>query len=312
MNRILIGYDGSQRGDDALALGRALAQLAAEPHVVVANVYEALMPKDSHGTPCLREQRLRDEALELLGRASSAWPELPQESFVAVRASSPSAGLHRLAGERDADVIVLGASHRSGLGRIWSGSATEQTLQGSPRPVAVAPPGYAAGHEQTAQIARIGLGYDSSDEARHALELAVPLAVAADATVVVIDVVHAEGPPLTDAYGYGSFLDSMREAADMHLADARAQLRNRGVARVETQRPEGIPSRELVAATAQLDLLVLGSRGHGPAMRLLLGSSSARVLREAACPVLAFPRSAASEGSADEDDDVDAAAATRT
>jgi nucleotide-binding universal stress UspA family protein len=304
MRRILIGYDGSERGDDALALGRSLAAAADDPHVVVATVYEALLPEEAPGDP------LREEAETLLARARAAWPELPGEAFVALGASSPSAGLQRHAIAEDADVIVLGASHRGGLGRIWPGSATEQTLQGSPRPVAVAPPGYAARHPLGAPLARIGLGYDGSAEAHHALELVAPLAVAAGATVVVVDVVHAEGVPLTEAYGYGSFIEAMRDAADMHLDGARAHLRERGVADVETERPEGHPARELVAISQHLDLLALGSRGHGPALRLLLGAASARVVREAACPVLVFPRSAAAEEAPTPGDDATRAART--
>ena len=39
-----------------------------------------------------------------------------------------------------------------------------------------------------------------------------------------------------------------------------------------------------------IDLLVLGSRGFGPVMRLLIGSVSSRVIRGAPCPVMVVPR----------------------
>lgn len=38
------------------------------------------------------------------------------------------------------------------------------------------------------------------------------------------------------------------------------------------------------------DLLVCGSRGYGPARRVLLGGVSARVLRHARIPVMVVPR----------------------
>jgi nucleotide-binding universal stress UspA family protein len=41
-----------------------------------------------------------------------------------------------------------------------------------------------------------------------------------------------------------------------------------------------------------IDLLVLGSRGFGPVMRLLIGSVSSRVIRGAPCPVMVVPRPA--------------------
>jgi nucleotide-binding universal stress UspA family protein len=53
----------------------------------------------------------------------------------------------------------------------------------------------------------------------------------------------------------------------------------------------GDPVRKLIEdAGTGVDLLVLGSRGFGPVMRLLVGSVSSRVIREAPCPVLVVPR----------------------
>jgi nucleotide-binding universal stress UspA family protein len=39
-----------------------------------------------------------------------------------------------------------------------------------------------------------------------------------------------------------------------------------------------------------LDLLVLGSRAYGPVRRVLLGSVSGPLVRQAPCPVLVLPR----------------------
>ncbi len=38
------------------------------------------------------------------------------------------------------------------------------------------------------------------------------------------------------------------------------------------------------------DLLVVGSRGYGPVLRVLLGSVSTRLIHIAPCPVLVIPR----------------------
>jgi nucleotide-binding universal stress UspA family protein len=55
----------------------------------------------------------------------------------------------------------------------------------------------------------------------------------------------------------------------------------------------GEPVQKLLEdAEMGVDLLVLGSRGFGPVMRLLIGSVSSRVIREAPCPVLVVPRPA--------------------
>ena len=53
----------------------------------------------------------------------------------------------------------------------------------------------------------------------------------------------------------------------------------------------GDPVQKLLeVAEGGVDLLVLGSRGFGPVMRLLIGSVSSRVIRRAACPVMVIPR----------------------
>jgi nucleotide-binding universal stress UspA family protein len=57
----------------------------------------------------------------------------------------------------------------------------------------------------------------------------------------------------------------------------------------------GSPTGELVLASEGLDLLVLGSRRWGPVRRLALGSTSERVIRHTACPVLVGPRDGVSE-----------------
>jgi nucleotide-binding universal stress UspA family protein len=57
---------------------------------------------------------------------------------------------------------------------------------------------------------------------------------------------------------------------------------------VETQLIEGPPAPAIikVADTEHFDLIVLGSRGHGQVVNLLLGSVSSAVTQKAHCPVL--------------------------
>jgi nucleotide-binding universal stress UspA family protein len=53
----------------------------------------------------------------------------------------------------------------------------------------------------------------------------------------------------------------------------------------------GAPVTEIVryAQEHQADLIVMGTHGHGPIRRFLLGSVADRVLRAALCPVLTVP-----------------------
>jgi nucleotide-binding universal stress UspA family protein len=73
------------------------------------------------------------------------------------------------------------------------------------------------------------------------------------------------------------------------LNDAVAELPSelRALPVLETGNPV---ERLLEVAEVGVDLLVLGSRGFGPVMRLLIGSVSSRVIRGAPCPVMVVPR----------------------
>ena len=51
----------------------------------------------------------------------------------------------------------------------------------------------------------------------------------------------------------------------------------------------GDPAEELIKASSDADMLVVGSRGNGGFARLLLGSVSSKVMHHAACPVTVIP-----------------------
>jgi nucleotide-binding universal stress UspA family protein len=54
----------------------------------------------------------------------------------------------------------------------------------------------------------------------------------------------------------------------------------------------GSPVGVLVELRRRVDLMVVGSRGWGPVRGILLGSTAASLIGEAACPLLVVPRAA--------------------
>jgi nucleotide-binding universal stress UspA family protein len=74
--------------------------------------------------------------------------------------------------------------------------------------------------------------------------------------------------------------------------DLACELRRRAGARLRTITVPGTPWKELSSRSANLDLLVIGSRAHGPLRRVLLGSTSTKLVGRTACPLLVVPRDA--------------------
>jgi nucleotide-binding universal stress UspA family protein len=66
-----------------------------------------------------------------------------------------------------------------------------------------------------------------------------------------------------------------------------------GAVPVERETIKGEPAAVLIERSRDLDILMLGSRAYGALRHALMGSVSARVTREAGCPVLTVPRGAA-------------------
>ena len=275
---IIVGVDGRQGGRDALALAAALQRVFASDIVAVH-----AFPLDYYlgrGAAGEYEQVVHDRAVtvardELERAAVSAHP------FV-VADGSPGRALHSAATAHDADLIVVGSAHRGPVGRVLAGDVTAGTLHGAPCPVLIAPRGHG---EHGGELSTIGVGFDGSPESRAALELAHRIAEAVGARLRVICVVVPpdSGGPSQD---WAEHAHKRRAQAEERLAAALADLGEIASGAL----PVGNPARELSDAAHDLDLLVTGSRGYGPVRRLMLGSTSSKLVHEAPCPVLVLTR----------------------
>lgn len=132
---------------------------------------------------------------------------------------------------------------------------------------------------------RIVVGYDGSDPARVAVEWAVAEARARHRGMVLL---HGILPPVTTG-GLGVGLPPSLDLINQLEANAKDQLdeyaREFPDLDVETVVSVGTPSAVLLEASELADLIVIGSRGRGGFMGLLLGSVSAQVAAHSQCPV---------------------------
>jgi nucleotide-binding universal stress UspA family protein len=208
-------------------------------------------------------------------------------------------GLARAVDELDPELIVLGSTRRGKVGSALLGSTAERVIHSSSCPVAVVPNGY----EKPADgVKVIGAAYSDTDEGREALHAAAVLARAAGVklrAITVLDPDHAGEGEGRMAEQHDEVSPAVDEAArgrlgrEQQLRDVVAEVA--GDLDVDIDILVNEPADGLVAASEQVDLLVMGSRGLGPKRAVALGSVSRKVVDRAACPVLVLPRGASAK-----------------
>lgn len=296
---ILVGFDGSEHGRDALALGRALAATLSTRLVVVI----AYTPERWLWAPGTAEPMDQHERELVMARAEAAFSGQDRVEFRTVAWPSAAGALHAEAERERAQIIVVGSSHRGTLGRMLLGTVTQEVLDAAPCAVAIAPPGLAAAPE--IQFSRVGVGFDDTPTAHDALAVAHLFARHAGAQLRLLWAAHLATRALPRAfmpYLDGDYLEELRAELNGRLEQAAAPIREDCPVRPEILSGETIHA--LVTQSERLDLLVLGSRGYGPLQSVLLGSVSRRVVSDARCAVLVVPRGVRTLGDSQQPADV--------
>jgi len=136
----------------------------------------------------------------------------------------------------------------------------------------------------------IVVGIDGSDNSRKALEWAVREAGLRGTSLTVLAVHQVATNYWTGApekYAADApETEMVRQAAEDAVQKAVSQVGGPAPASVTVRAVSGVPARELVAASADADLVVVGSRGGGGFARIRLGSVSNQVASHADSPVV--------------------------
>jgi nucleotide-binding universal stress UspA family protein len=243
----------------AVQLGAQLARALGEPLVLAAAYPYEPACLSARALPAEDNARRASAAHAALHRArtfAGAGIEVREE---VVPADGIAHTLVALARGVDAGMIVVG--------RDTTGHVMRSLLARAPCLIAVA--AQSIPQARTDPLTRIGVAYDGSRTAQCALLAAAQLALAVDARLVLL----TAGPTREQA------------AAWLHVARLSVQTR----ADPESRELVGGAPAQLTAASADLDLLVCGSRGRGRALGTVLGSVSAHLVTHAQCPVLVVP-----------------------
>lgn len=276
--RLLVGYDGSDGGRDALELTRVLGALTGADALVVTVLpygplpitYALLGDEEASET-----EPLFEEARELLSGL-----EVETRAF---GGGSPAGVMNDVAEREKVDMAVVGSPHRGAIGRALIGSVAEGLLHGAPCAVVAAPRGYAGERHEPFRL--VAVAYDGTPESKLALRRSEELALSAKAKVRVLTV---SAPPVAMP-GVVGYTPTVPPDADQIVKEAVKSIDRELEA--EGRQLTGVPAVALAEACEEgVDLLVAGSRHYGPMARALLGSVSSQLIHKAPCPVLVVPR----------------------
>lgn len=174
MSNIIVSYDGTYNEDDALALGRVLADAGA----AIALAYVRHTPE----AETAREILAQHEAETLLGRGAELLGRDVDRHVITDR-STPD-GLRALAERIGAEAIVFCSDSHTARGHIAIGNSAGRLLAGGATAIALAPAGYA---KTTVRPRLVGAVGDGS-----ALATAEALARGLDAEVVTAETVGVD------------------------------------------------------------------------------------------------------------------------
>ena len=289
--RIVLATDFSQPAEQAARVAARLAARREDVTVVHATPVGApvdvaggaglgamSVPYQSYAAPELTDTTLvREQLATWCARVGLA------AARQRVEHGPPGAAIARVAKEEDARLLVVGATGRSGIERLLLGSTATAALHESARDVLIVRQPESPEPGPDLAFARAVVAVDLVDDAfiERAAAFALPMIRAGG--VVTLAHVH----------------DQRLLGLATEPEDARARLHALNVARLEglahERLVEGKPADALRDLTRELhaDVVVVGDHQHGMIDRLLIGSITEQLAREAPCSVLVVkpPRS---------------------
>ena len=135
------------------------------------------------------------------------------------------------------------------------------------------------------QFKRILIGFDGSSQSEKATEIGLSLAQSLDSKVLLFAV--ARPPEPATMVELSAMLDDAREHFEEKFKKVEQRAKDMEV-ELETDIAVGHPVEQIVhrAEADRVDLIVLGRRGMSRFEKMIVGSTSEKVLRYAHCSVM--------------------------
>lgn len=204
-----------------------------------------------------------------------------------------STTLCRLAVDKQVDLTIVSTHGRTGLKRLFLGSVTERLLRTIASPLLVVTPPEKRGTGEKPfkgfGFKQILVGCDFSADSTRAVDYGFSLAQEFEAAIHLVHVVEpfvyrdTMLPETTKSEALTEVSTGCRQRLEALVP---ADAHNWCKVHIACEAGKPFQALKLYADTHQVDLIVLGVRGHSLVETMLLGSTTDRVIRRVACPVL--------------------------
>jgi nucleotide-binding universal stress UspA family protein len=290
--KILIPVDGSAHGEAALAFVAQRRWPPSErPQVDLLNVQLPLPPRAGRAVdPDLARSWHEAEARRVLKPAAAVLLAAHLEPAWFHRVGMPGVVIGQWADEHEADLIVMGSHGRTALSNLVFGSVTQTVLATCRRPLLV----LRSPRVPTRRSLRVGIAVDGSAYSTAAMCFVIEHAAffGPRARFTLLHVIepgeHAPDapPPGLDDDAEGG-LGAPAALGEPAVTTGRRLFAAAGLP-VEIECVSGRAGVEIArfAASTGLDLLVMGSHGHGALTSAVVGSVAWRVAASCATPLL--------------------------
>lgn len=284
--QIVVATDGSITSSEAVRFGATVAKALGGSltllHVVPTEV-DHVAPFVGETCPP-RERRAGETLLRSAQGDAAKWGAEPA---VRLAIGQPVEAILRAVREVRADMLVVGTRGRRGVARVFLGSVAEALAKVAPCPVAVVREFGRASVGIGPLVAPTDFSEGAADAVRTAARLARRLGVRLVLLHVLPEVVSKRGD---DPKAVRRAELKLRREAEDRLRSVIETLRLDS-GQTESMLVTGVDAAEIAHAAQRIraGCIVMGTRGLTGLPRVLLGSVTDQVLRQAPCPVLVVP-----------------------
>ena len=298
LKKVLFPTDFSDMANQALPYAIKMAKVSGAELIMLhaITLYEHDPNDPEHHFPSL--QTYCSEVTEAAENGFQVCIEQIGDSGVKVRKAivqgiSPHAAiLEFVKDEGDIGLIVMSTHGRSGLSHVLLGSVAENVIRYADCPILVTKhPEHEFIDPETGgvHIRKILFPVDFSEASLRPLTFLRFIAGIADAEITIFHSVDIEVPPIYYASGVDSILQldpHLNERVIQKMKDQIGSQFEGFSIKYEVQEGRAVDRIRDYAAANEIDLIIMGAVGSHGIGDFLFGSTAARVIQKAVCPVL--------------------------